>query len=100
MLFGSVTTTIFSAVHAILIRPLPYPNADELVTVYAQTSYGELKLGVVGPFDTATLRIPDGVVDESSHIDFFIEPKRGAEQESGYLELERGEHIGLVVPER
>jgi predicted permease len=31
-----VTTTIFSAVNAILIRPLPYPNADQLVAVYAQ----------------------------------------------------------------
>jgi putative ABC transport system permease protein len=31
-----VTTTIFSAVNAILIRPLPYPGADRLVVVYAQ----------------------------------------------------------------
>ena len=31
-----VTTTIFSAVHGILIRPLPYDRADELVAVYAQ----------------------------------------------------------------
>lgn len=31
-----VTTTIVSAVHAILIRPLPYPNAEELVAVYVQ----------------------------------------------------------------
>ncbi|HJR36708.1 MAG TPA: ABC transporter permease [Gemmatimonadales bacterium] len=31
-----VTTTIVSAVHAILIRPLPYENAGELVSVYVQ----------------------------------------------------------------
>jgi len=31
-----VTTTIFAAVNAILIRPLPYPQADRLVAVYAQ----------------------------------------------------------------
>ena len=31
-----VTTTIFSAVHGILVRPLPYECADELVAVYAQ----------------------------------------------------------------
>jgi predicted permease len=30
-----VTTTIFSAVHAILIRPLPYPEADRLVVIYS-----------------------------------------------------------------
>ena len=32
----AVTTTIFSAVHGILIRPLPYPDAERLVAVYAQ----------------------------------------------------------------
>src|SRR3569833_526030 len=31
-----VTTTIFSAVNAILIRPLPYPDADKLVAVYSE----------------------------------------------------------------
>ena len=31
-----VTTTIFSAVHGILVRPLPYERADELIAVYAQ----------------------------------------------------------------
>ena len=32
----STTTTIFSAVQGILIRPLPYPGASELVSVYAR----------------------------------------------------------------
>src|ERR1044071_1545201 len=31
-----VTTTIFSSVNAILIRPLPYPDADRLLAVYSQ----------------------------------------------------------------
>ena len=31
-----VTTTIFSVVNAVLIRPLPYPAADRLVAVYSQ----------------------------------------------------------------
>jgi putative ABC transport system permease protein len=31
-----VTTTIFTAVNAILIRPLPYPDADRLLAVYSQ----------------------------------------------------------------
>ena len=31
-----VTTTIFSAVNAILIRPLPYHDADKLLAVYSQ----------------------------------------------------------------
>src|SRR5215510_1379905 len=33
-----VTTTIISAVNAILIRPLPYRDADRLVAVYAQNA--------------------------------------------------------------
>ena len=31
-----VTTTIFTAVNGILLRPLPYPNADRLVAIYSQ----------------------------------------------------------------
>lgn len=31
-----VTTTIFSAVNGILLRPLPYPDADRLVAVYSR----------------------------------------------------------------
>lgn len=31
-----VTTMILSAVDAILVKPLPYPNANQLVSVYAQ----------------------------------------------------------------
>ncbi len=31
-----VTTTIFATVNAVLIKPLPYPNPDQLVAVYAQ----------------------------------------------------------------
>jgi hypothetical protein len=33
-----VTTTIFSAVDAILVRPLPYAEPDRLVAVYAQNA--------------------------------------------------------------
>jgi predicted permease len=33
-----MTTTIFSTVHAVLIRPLPYPDADGLVAIYAQSA--------------------------------------------------------------
>jgi hypothetical protein len=32
-----MTTTIFSIVHAVLIRPLPYPDAGRLVAIYAQS---------------------------------------------------------------
>ncbi|MFN2566664.1 MAG: ADOP family duplicated permease [Gemmatimonadaceae bacterium] len=38
-----VTTTIFSAVHGILIRPLPYERDEELVSVYAQNPEREIR---------------------------------------------------------
>src|ERR1051325_6063131 len=40
-----VTSTIVSAVHGILIRPLPYPRADELVAVYARWDHGGERTG-------------------------------------------------------
>ena len=33
------TTTIFSAVYALLLRPLPYPVSDRLMLIYQQTKY-------------------------------------------------------------
>ncbi len=42
-----VTTTILSAVNAILIRPLPYPKAGELVAVYSRMTRGTERLGGV-----------------------------------------------------
>ena len=36
------TTAIFSAVYALLLRPLPYPGSDRLMFIYQQTKYGEM----------------------------------------------------------
>ncbi len=36
------TTSIFSAVCALLLRPLPWPGADRLMFIYQQTKYGEM----------------------------------------------------------
>src|SRR5918999_1893697 len=38
-----VTTTIFSAVHGILIRPLPYERDEELVSIYAQNRARDIR---------------------------------------------------------
>jgi putative ABC transport system permease protein len=38
-----VTTTIFSAVHGILIRPLPYDRDNELISVYAQNASRQIR---------------------------------------------------------
>jgi putative ABC transport system permease protein len=34
----AVTTTIFSAVNGILLRPLPFPKSDELVVIHSENA--------------------------------------------------------------
>src|ERR1700722_12372702 len=36
------TTAIFSAVYALLLRPLPYQGADRLMFIYQLTKYGDM----------------------------------------------------------
>jgi predicted permease len=36
------TTAIFSAVYALLLRPLPYPDSDRLMFIYQHTKYDEM----------------------------------------------------------
>ncbi len=75
-------------------------NGKTPVTIYAETADYDIRLGEVGPYDTESLRVPDGVVGDGATVDFFVQPKRGLEQDSGYVELRHGEHIGLVVPSK
>lgn len=44
-------TAIFSVVHAVLIRDLPYPEADRLVRVYATHRKSNFDHGVLNSFD-------------------------------------------------
>jgi putative ABC transport system permease protein len=44
-------TAIFSVVHAVLIRELPFPQSDELVRVYATHRKYNFDHGVMNPFD-------------------------------------------------
>jgi putative ABC transport system permease protein len=46
-----VTATIVSAAYSILVRPLPYPNADELVTIYGENT--------VKGYTRSNMSIPD-----------------------------------------
>jgi len=69
------------------------------VVVYAQDSWGEVELGVVPPDSTVTLRLSDAVV-ERGEVDFFVHPKGAPDQETGYLDVRRGERLGILVPPR
>lgn len=69
------------------------------VAVYAQDAWGELELGVVPPDSTVTLRVDDPFLDRSD-IDFFVHPKGQPEEETGYLDIHRGDRLGILVPPR
>ncbi|HUQ82080.1 MAG TPA: hypothetical protein VM076_13100 [Gemmatimonadaceae bacterium] len=70
------------------------------VTVYAQDSWGEITVGVVPADSTVTLRLRDSFVREGADIDFFVHPRGQPEEETGYMEVRRGERLGVLVPPR
>jgi hypothetical protein len=74
-------------------------NRNVPVTVYAQDSWGEVELGVVAADSTVTLRVSDAVNPDQA-IDFFIHPKGRPDEDTGNVEVHRGERIGIVVPAR
>jgi predicted permease len=43
------TTTMFAVVNTVLLRPLPYPAADRLVTVYESSSSATAKKSLIAP---------------------------------------------------
>jgi putative ABC transport system permease protein len=48
--FGAgISTAVFSLVNTVLIKPLPYPNGDDLVTVYESSPSAKEKTSLVAP---------------------------------------------------
>lgn len=56
------TTAIFSTVNATLLRPLPYPAAEQLIDVHTRYVDGRITTGLVATSEIATLRRLSGVV--------------------------------------
>jgi hypothetical protein len=67
------------------------------VVVYAQDSWGEVKLGVVNADSTATFRLGKPI-EPDAEIDFFVHPKGQLEEDTGNIDVRRGEHLGILVP--
>lgn len=70
------------------------------VRVEMQNSWGDYELGTVPANGVVSLQVPQLLIDDGVDVDFFIVPKGGFEQDSGYMELHRGDHVGLLVPNR
>ncbi|MEZ5317341.1 MAG: ABC transporter permease [Vicinamibacterales bacterium] len=49
-------TAVFTVVHAVLLRGLPYPDADGIVRVYATHRKYDFDHGVLNPFDVTYLQ--------------------------------------------
>ncbi len=82
-----VTTAIFTAVNAVLLRPLPYPDADELVMVFRTVPRLGLARSVVSYPDFDDWRVQVTSLDEMaaygySETTYFGDD--GAEQWTGY----------------
>jgi len=52
------TTAIFSVANAALLRPLPYPHADEIRTLRTMFTDGRITSGLVGPLEMTRLKDP------------------------------------------
>ena len=62
------TTTIFTAIDALLLRPLPYPDHDRLVAL--STSYAKFprETGPVSTTDVAHWRADNHVFEQIEHV--------------------------------
>jgi len=72
-------------------------DRDVPVTVYAQNDVRERKIGVVEPFSTETIAIDDFTYGRTD-IQFFVQPLGELELGTDRMQIERGEHLGLIVP--
>ena len=67
-------------------------------TVYLERGAEDIRLGIVGAVGDTTLRIPDYLADGEAR--FFVEPAGEIDESTGSIDIERGKHVGLVIPER
>src|SRR5262245_1200019 len=49
------TTAVFSTVNATLLRPLPFPDSDQLVDVHTRALDGRITTGLLSPYEIAAL---------------------------------------------
>src|SRR5262245_4584771 len=61
-------TAIFSVVNAVLLRPLPYQRADELVKIYSTNTLNDGE-GLISPVTCLNLRDQNSVFSEMAAVD-------------------------------
>ncbi len=69
------------------------------VRVYLEIGNQEVKLGSVDAMGVATLVVPRWLVQSGEEVNIFVQPKNGFEMQTGYIDLQPGEHLGIIVPD-
>ena len=85
------TTSIFSVAHAALLRPLPYPEWNDLRTLRTTFTDGRYTSGLVGPLEVNRLRNTDVLIVRaamSAHIDLTLLRENQAPVALGYPGVE------------
>src|ERR1700722_6305291 len=85
------TTTIFSAVDALLLRSLPYPEQNRLVALSTTYANFPRAQGPVSATDVAHWRADNRVFEQ---IECASWPDMVARSRPGYAERAGGQHVG------
>jgi hypothetical protein len=73
-------------------------DLDHPVVVYLEAAGREVRLGTVSPESDSTFTLPRWIVTVTGQeVDFFVHPAKGFDQDTGMLDLRRGEHLGIEV---
>jgi predicted permease len=86
----SGTTAVFSVINGVLLRPLPYPDADRLVAVSNVFPKDESHLGLVSGSDVANWRADNHVFDR---LEFVSHPDIVAMSGAGFGERVAVQHM-------
>lgn len=68
------------------------------VTVFVERGPFDLRIGVVGPMQTTTLRLPPWVASDGEAIRIFVQPEGGEDLESQELIVHRDVQLSVLVP--
>ena len=77
------TTAIFTTLNAVLLKPLPYPNADDLYSVRTTLTDGRVTTGLVAGSEIFRLNDPNLSIERAAAaqgFDFTFLPEGGAPQ--------------------
>jgi putative ABC transport system permease protein len=68
------TTAIFSVVNAVLLRPLPYPGAEQLVVINSEMRNRKVKDFPIAPADVKDIREQVTALDQVAGVTSFPQP--------------------------